>query len=82
MKKWKIAAILAILLCIIPLCAAMASTGIITASSLNIRAKASTESKVVGTVKKGAKVTINGSSGSWYKIKSGSKTGYVAKKYV
>ena len=82
MKKWKIAAILAILLCVIPLCAALASTGIVTASSLNIRSRATTESKVVGSVKKGVKVTVNGTSGSWYKIKYGSKTGYVAKKYI
>ena len=82
MKKWKIAAILAILLCVIPLFAALATSGVVTASSLNIRAKANTDSKVIGSVKKGATVTILGTSGSWYKIKRGSKTGYVAKKYV
>ena len=30
----------------------------------------------------GAKVTITGESGSWYKIQSGSINGYVSKTYI
>ena len=74
--------ILAILLCLIPCCAALAKTGKVTATSLNIRKTASADSKVVGVLRSGDKVTIKGTSGGWYKISSGSKTGYVAKKYI
>ena len=81
MRKWKIAVILALLLCLIPLIA-MAKTGKVTASSLNIRKSASSDSKVVGTLKQGATVTIKETSGSWYKITANGKTGYVIKKYI
>ena len=82
MRKWKAFLILAILLCFIPCCAALAKTGRVTATSLNIRKSANSESKVVGTLREGAKVTIQDSTGSWYKISSGGKTGYVYKKYI
>ena len=81
-RKWKAFLILAILLCFIPCCAALAKTGRVTATSLNIRKSANSESKVVGTLREGAKVTIQDSTGSWYKISSGGKTGYVYKKYI
>ena len=81
MRKWKIAIILALLLCLIPLIA-LAKTGKVTASSLNIRKSASSDSKVVGTLKEGATVTIKETSGSWYKISANGKTGYVIKKYI
>ena len=81
-KKWKIAVILTLLLCLIPCCIALAKTGKVTASSLNIRKSASSDSKVVGTLREGATVTIKETSGSWYKITSGGKTGYVYKKYI
>lgn len=74
--------ILLVLLCLIPCCVAFAKTGKVTAASLNIRKAASADSRVVGTLRKGAKVTINGTSGGWYKITSGSKSGYVYKKYI
>ena len=53
-----------------------------TASSLNIRKSADADSKVVGTLKEGASVTIKETKGSWYKISAGGKTGYVYKKYI
>ena len=71
-----------IILCALPFCAALAKTGKVTATSLNIRKSASSDSKVVGVLREGDKVTIKDTSGSWYKISTGSKTGYVAKKYV
>ena len=80
-RKWRAGLILVILLCLIPL-AALAKTGKVTASSLNVRKSADSGSKVVLVLKQGAKVTINGSTGSWYKITSGGKTGYVYKKYI
>ena len=54
--------------------------------AVNIRAGASTSYKKVTTVPKGGKVIVYGfvdkSSGDWYKVKYGSKTGYILKKYV
>lgn len=82
MKKWQSALLLAVLLCLIPLIAALADTGIVTASSLNMRRSASTDSDVVKVLREGAKVTIKGTSGSWYKVSYNGNTGYVAKKYV
>lgn len=58
------------------------ATGKVNASSLNIRAKASTSSDKVGTVSKGATISILASSGDWYRIQSGSVAGYVKKEYV
>ena len=81
-RKWKTAFILALILCLIPCCAALAKTGKVTASSLNIRKTADSDSKVVGTLKKGASVTIKETNGSWYKITANGKTGYVYKKYI
>ena len=82
MKKWKSAVILALLLCLIPCCAALAKSGKVTASSLNIRKSADSDSKVVGTLREGDSVTIKETTGSWYKITAGSKSGYVYKKYI
>ena len=48
-------------------------------ASLNVREKASTSSKVVGTLKKGAKVTIKAVSKDWYKVES---KGWVLGKYI
>ena len=82
MKKWKVFLVLALLFCLIPCCVALAKTGKVTASSLNIRKSASADSKIVGTLREGATVTINGTSGSWYKISAKGKAGYVYKKYI
>ena len=82
MKKWKSMIVLALLLCLIPCAAALAKTGKVTASSLNIRKSADSDSKVVGTLREGATVTINETKGSWYKITAGGKTGYVYKSYI
>ena len=81
-KKWKAAVVLVLLFCLIPCCAALAKTGKVTATSLNIRKSADSDSKVVGTLKEGASVTIKDSTGSWYKISANGKTGYVYKKYI
>ena len=81
MKKWHSAIVLTILLCLIPLFA-LAKTGVVTASSLNMRKSASTDSSVVKVLREGAKVTINDTKGSWYKVTAGGKTGYVSKKYI
>lgn len=63
-----------------------AQTGTITASSLNVRSGAGTSYSTITTLKKGASVTITGTSGSWYqisvKVNGSTKTGYVSKSYV
>ncbi|NHC41743.1 SpoIID/LytB domain-containing protein [Bacillus sp. MM2020_1] len=57
-------------------------TGKVTASRLNVRATASTKSKVIGTLKKNQSVTIVSTNGSWKKIKYDKTTGYVSSKYI
>jgi len=57
-------------------------TGVITATSLNIRSGAGINYDKVGTVLKGAKVTILKTSGSWCQIKVNSVTGWVSSEYV
>ena len=54
----------------------------VTASSLNIRSKASTSSSKVGSYKKGSKVSCYGKSGSWTKVKHSGKTRYVSSQYL
>jgi uncharacterized protein YgiM (DUF1202 family) len=49
---------------------------------LNVRSGPGTDRKILGTLKKGATVTIKGSKGSWYKITFKGKTGYVKKSYI
>lgn len=57
-------------------------TGVVTASTLNVRAKPSTSSKKLGSLKRGAIVKISGSDGGFYITKYNNKTAYVAKKYI
>ncbi len=82
MKKWHFAMILVVLLCLLFIVSALAESGTVTASSLNMRKSASSDSDVVKVLRQGTKVTIKGTSGSWYKISVDGKTGYVAKKYI
>ena len=82
MKRWHFAVLVVLLLCLIPFVFALADTGTVTASSLNMRKAASTDSDVIKVLKEGTKVTINGTSGSWYKVTVNGKTGYVGKKYI
>lgn len=59
-----------------------AKTVKITASSLNVRSGAGTNSSVIGGLSKGTTVTVTGTSGTWYKIKYGSGYGYINSKYT
>ena len=54
----------------------------VTASSLCVRKKASSNGKIAGYYKKGTKVTCYSKSGSWTKVKYGSSKYYVATKYL
>ncbi|MDM0454075.1 SH3 domain-containing protein [Clostridium perfringens] len=58
-------------------------TGIVNvSSSLNVRERASTSSKVIGSLSGNSKVTIVGEEGAFYKIEYKGSYGYVAKEYV
>lgn len=64
-----------------------AKKGTIKNGPLNVRSNAGTKYSKLGTVKKGAAVTLTGEKtgtdkAKWYRIKFGSKTGYVHSKYV
>lgn len=61
---------------------APAYTRYVTASTLNIRKKASTSGTKVGSYKKGTKVTCYGTSGSWTKVKYNGSYRYVYTKYL
>ena len=50
--------------------------------SLNIRKKASADSEILGKLPNNGAATVLGKKGEWYKIESGSVTGYVHEDYV
>ncbi|WP_251862466.1 SH3 domain-containing protein [Clostridium sp. Marseille-Q2269] len=53
-----------------------------TNSSLNVRNSGSLSASIIGSLKHGSSVSILGKTGSWYKIKYGSKIGYVNSDYI
>ena len=57
-------------------------TGTVTAGALYVRSGAGTNYSQIGYLLKNTKVEIVGQTGSWYKIKFGSGTGYVSSKYI
>ncbi len=58
-------------------------TGTVTTDVLNVRSGAGTSYSKIGTLKKGATVTILQTSNGWHKIElSGSKTGWVSADYI
>ncbi|MCB2300413.1 SH3 domain-containing protein [Clostridium tagluense] len=59
-----------------------ATTGIVTASVLNVRESANTSSRVLGQLKKGDKVKIDKKVGSWYSIYFGNHGGYVSADFI
>ena len=54
----------------------------VTASALNVRSGASMSASVVGSYKKGTKVTCYGTSGSWTKVNYNGATRYVSTQYL
>ncbi|MET7134695.1 SH3 domain-containing protein [Cellulosimicrobium sp. MI9406] len=60
-----------------------AATSYVTASSLNLRASASTSSKVVARLARGSAVTHAGTaSKGWLKVTAGGRTGFVSTAYL
>jgi len=51
-------------------------------SILNVRSSANLSSSIIGSLKNGSSVSILGKTGSWYKIKYGSKVAYVSSNYI
>ncbi len=66
---------------------ATGETGVVTASSLNVRSGAGTNYSRIGSLAKGKTFTVlgsakDGSGVTWYKLKYNSKNGYVSSQYV
>ena len=57
-------------------------TGIITGDVVNLRATPSTSAKILDQLKKGTKVSVNGSEGGWYKVSYSDSTGWVNDSYI
>ncbi len=58
-------------------------TGVVTGTSVNIRAGKGTDSKAIGKAKKGDKLHVLDSSGEWYKVElDDGKVGYVLGSYL
>lgn len=58
-------------------------TGVVTANSLNIRNSATTSASIVGSVSKGSTLKLVGvSANGWYRVQSGSVTGYACASYI
>lgn len=53
-----------------------------TTSNLNMRQTASSKGKILITIPKGKTVSYISKSGTWYKVKYGTKTGYVSSSYL
>jgi tungstate transport system substrate-binding protein len=51
---------------------------IVTASVANIRTGASTKYKVIGAARRGVKLQVVSKAGSWYKVRYGKGTGFIA----
>lgn len=54
----------------------------VTTANLNLRKSPSTKAKIITTLKKGTKVTVTSSSGSWRKVTVGKRTGWVSGKFL
>lgn len=58
------------------------STGVVTASKLNVRKGPSTKYSRIGSLYKNKNVTILGESNGWYKVNLNGKEGWASKKYI
>lgn len=58
------------------------STGTVNATALNVRAGASTNNKIIGSLYNGSKVEILSTSNGWHQIKYNGGTGYVSGEYI
>lgn len=77
MSKFKKISIITMLLWIFMLGACYAKTATIDVNSARLRAEANTTSNILTNIYKGEKVEILEENGEWYKVKYGSKVGYL-----
>ncbi|WP_346896870.1 SH3 domain-containing protein [Clostridium sp. UBA7503] len=56
--------------------------GIVTATALNVRSAGNTNSRIIGSLSKNAKVQIISTSNGWHKIKYNNTTGFVSAEYI
>ncbi|MGH4137409.1 SH3 domain-containing protein [Clostridium sp.] len=61
---------------------ASADSGVVSASSLNIRQKPSLSSSIMGSLSKNTMIDTLGKEGDFYKISYKGKTGYICKTYI
>jgi len=61
---------------------AVADSGVVSASSLNVRQKPSLSSSITGSLSKNSNIDTLGKEGDFYKISYKGKTGYVHKTYI
>jgi uncharacterized protein YgiM (DUF1202 family) len=62
--------------------APVVATGIVTATSLNVRSGPGTQNTKIGSLAGNSKVTLLSSIDGWHKIQSGSLVGYVDARYI
>lgn len=77
-----LALVLTAVILLLPVAARADSTGTITGNAVNLRSGPSTAYARLTYLYKGDTVTVTGSSGDWYAVNYGTKSGYVYKSYV
>ena len=82
LNKVKISLLISLFIIILFHIKAFAVEGIVTEITVNVREKASIDSKKVMYVTQDDKVEVLEKVGDWYKIKAKNKTGYVFEKYI
>ena len=82
MKKIIVTIVTFIILSILMINVSIAATGTLTASEVNFREGASTDTEPIQELNKGTKVNIVGEEGDWYKVTYKGKEGYVKKDYI
>lgn len=60
----------------------LAKTGTVTTETIRMRAKPSTDSKIVEMANQGEKIEILGEENGWYKVSYKNKEGYMSKEYL
>lgn len=81
-NKIKISLLISIFVVILLNIKAFAATGVITEITVNVREKASKDSKRIMYVTQDDKVEVLEKDGDWYKIEAKGKTGYILGTYV
>lgn len=81
-KRWMGAALAMSMLLSHPLPVYAAQVTGTAMSNVMVREKASTSSAALSTIKKGKTVTVLSVDGDWAKVKDGSRTGYIALRYL